>query len=1449
MQEDRKMNGQYKKRDIPWDRVVPFHREIARRAEESFFALPLGKTQSDRWSSIAELEPTDFAGDWHFPSQALISKSFRTLIHSGGLGEAFIGGPCWVRFKKENNHWHQEWCPFLYRSIRLDPQDEDRFQIIPEQGRWEVSPIVRGVRGVLEKKGFLPRKPLEDLIPEFLEVASAAAQATNQPLTACLVETLCRELPDFGELFAKDVDPASASHSPTPWVIFSPPPTGPLTQNLVRDYDRLSAIVSADTNSVGGLSLFEGFPDEAPTCDQEPTPIVSINDSQRAAVKGILESKPVTVISGPPGCGKSQVVLSLMLNAWQRGISVLFASNNNQAVDVVRQRLERFESYFPIAIRAGSRKKSNVTQALADTLNYITGKKGSAPNAKEGTRAKRNKLLKKQKALKAFLTSKLPQRVDEAVRSALGAYATFQQTLAKQQAAKEALLNELQAFGIQSGAETFAKEVVAPLDLWIAKIPEYEKLLDRDSTARKRINAEIKSAAETRERAVQRVGLDSTTVESWSWLVSGPGPELLRSWLDRFKDILARPLEQHLAPYEWDNKFEMWHGEEDANTWATTAKKLASDIRNACGQLVPKLAHVEAVNARFDNQSSQIQHLGIPADTDVAHNILSLWSAAFALETSLPNSRSDWLPWSQRRRAIRQMRRAEKSLRSSFPLTVWRSIGRLDSAGRNKLSEIVEQAQSWLTARSEWEGTRPVRDEIESVLAGLRGRCAELFVQENVPITQDFDKWKEVARSLLHTAGHADQAAIAWRKRVLAEAAAIELRSVTADFFAIASGVPIKEAWTQGPGRSFCEILMRLGSEPSAETVVDARTALYTDTLTVLIESWERARDAETLSRQLNLDLDSIPPSRRRCDDWKSEIPPNLPEELDFPQDRLPEKNDAVFQLSAKYRDWTSRWKQFCEQRQPELHKRSQDEYKWAVATLKEAVDLLPVGDQKATTKATLQSILDADTKEWPAAEIQQLFESYSPNRIRASIDGLEAQIEELSFDLAKQDWLRRMSADTAIQKAMDDLHTHYRRNNERIDEAAFGLFNKTLKAVPIWITTAQSPQSIPMSPDIFDILVIDEATQCTVTNILPLIYRAKCLAVIGDPEQLPAIPDIGPAAESALAAKFAIEENLLNVIGHAENDLYRAAVRCLPGGRHDVIALEEHYRSHPLIIGFSNRHVYQTALKLRTDPAHVADLPFGSSVHGQHVSGHCSRGPDNSSWQNPPEIEAVCDLVRRLRQSAEGRSRSLGIVTPFRAQMNSIAASLQTLGLLDGVTVGTAHTYQGDERDLMIFSPVVARGIGDGAARWVENPKNLINVAVTRARMALFVVADFDICRLQTGILGELAKYVDTVQKLRETSQDELELFSWMVVQGWNPLVHHVERDIEIDFVLTHEGRRLAIEVDSPPHENTTEQDKARDTFLRGMGYDVLRIPGRAVRETPSLVIKRIGERAGLPV
>ena len=94
-------------------------------------------------------------------------------------------------------------------------------------------------------------------------------------------------------------------------------------------------------------------------------------------------------------------------------------------------------------------------------------------------------------------------------------------------------------------------------------------------------------------------------------------------------------------------------------------------------------------------------------------------------------------------------------------------------------------------------------------------------------------------------------------------------------------------------------------------------------------------------------------------------------------------------------------------------------------------------------------------------------------------------------------------------------------------------------------------------APGLFDLLVIDEATQCTLTNMLPLIFRAKRLVVVGDPEQLPSMESLGVEAERTLAARFGVEE-WAEHLGHAGNDVYKTAVGVLPRRQADVISLVE---------------------------------------------------------------------------------------------------------------------------------------------------------------------------------------------------------------------------------------------------------------------------------------------------
>src|SRR5207249_2935473 len=95
--------------------------------------------------------------------------------------------------------------------------------------------------------------------------------------------------------------------------------------------------------------------------------VLPLNAEQRQSVVQGL-SAPLTVVTGPPGTGKSQVVTSLLVNlAWQEG-SVLFSSKNNHAVDVVEIRVNGLGP-SPLLLRLGKEEHhARIAQTVAAGL-------------------------------------------------------------------------------------------------------------------------------------------------------------------------------------------------------------------------------------------------------------------------------------------------------------------------------------------------------------------------------------------------------------------------------------------------------------------------------------------------------------------------------------------------------------------------------------------------------------------------------------------------------------------------------------------------------------------------------------------------------------------------------------------------------------------------------------------------------------------------------------------------------------------------------------------------------------------------------------------------------------------------------------------------------------------------------------------------------------------------
>jgi superfamily I DNA and/or RNA helicase len=191
-------------------------------------------------------------------------------------------------------------------------------------------------------------------------------------------------------------------------------------------------------------------------------------------------------------------------------------------------------------------------------------------------------------------------------------------------------------------------------------------------------------------------------------------------------------------------------------------------------------------------------------------------------------------------------------------------------------------------------------------------------------------------------------------------------------------------------------------------------------------------------------------------------------------------------------------------------------------------------------------------------------------------------------------------------------------------------------------------------------------------------------------------------------------------------------------------LLLDQHYRCHPEIIGFSNQRFYGGRLHVRT-PNRAR-----GGVYWDQVAGNFARGPRGRSVRNALEASTVIDrLVTEVTGNAPGSS--FGVVTAFRAQAELLRElAINRLGAgMEMITIDTVHRFQGDERDVIVLSPTVSADMPPFFVRVAGHP-NLLNVAVTRARRRLVVVGDRHACLRAGGALAELADYVAGCERAR---------------------------------------------------------------------------------------------------
>ncbi|MBV9022313.1 MAG: caspase family protein [Streptomycetaceae bacterium] len=288
--------------------------------------------------------------------------------------------------------------------------------------------------------------------------------------------------------------------------------------------------------------------------------------------------------------------------------------------------------------------------------------------------------------------------------------------------------------------------------------------------------------------------------------------------------------------------------------------------------------------------------------------------------------------------------------------------------------------------------------------------------------------------------------------------------------------------------------------------------------------------------------------------------------------------------------------------------------------------------------------------------------------------------------------------------------------------------------AVAGWAVTSLSARRFPRDPALFDLVVIDEASQCAIPHVLPLLFRAQRALIIGDAMQLAHISKVGPEREALIRRRAGLRSDWLEKrrLAYRRHSAFHAAERAAGG----TLFLDEHFRCHPHIATLSNELFYDGGLTILTDTRNRPSLPRPALIWS-HVAGQAIRPRNGGSWINADEIRKVDDSVRYLLEELPPEA-TIGVVTPFKPQADALRDRLSHYDQ-ERLRVGTVHTFQGGERDVMVFSLVAGEGMHGGAVSWIDRQLNLWNVAITRARSHLIVVGDRNLWSQRGGVAATL--------------------------------------------------------------------------------------------------------------
>jgi very-short-patch-repair endonuclease len=505
-------------------------------------------------------------------------------------------------------------------------------------------------------------------------------------------------------------------------------------------------------------------------------------------------------------------------------------------------------------------------------------------------------------------------------------------------------------------------------------------------------------------------------------------------------------------------------------------------------------------------------------------------------------------------------------------------------------------------------------------------------------------------------------------------------------------------------------------------------------------------------------------------------------------------------------------------------------------------------------------------------------------------LEDLQRRLSELSEQLASaseevwKSWVTLVPSTLTqedrerVQQLASVMRLSAERGDDQRDEDSRALrqqgralLKEVSRILNCWAVTSLSARNrIPFDAGFFDLLVIDEASQCDIASAVPLLYRAKAAVIIGDPEQLRHISSVSAQRDRKLLSQHDLASRFVHW-SYSTTSLFDLAATL--ASSEDIVMLRDHHRSHEDIIAFSNKQFYGDRLRVATRRSRLRMVARDEpAVRWIEATGRVER-PFTGGAVNRDEAKTV---VRELRALVLGRryEGTIGVISPFRAQANEIQRLVAADRDLHDALLGrafmadTVHRFQGDERDVMFFSTVVSAGMPDTGIGFLRSNPNLFNVAITRARAALWAIGD-SAAAMACGVdyLAEFAVYargvattaapVDradrylgadypVVAKPELVSDWERAFYRALFAAGLRPIPQYPEDGLLLDFALFDGERKLDIEVDGERYHRDWTGELCRRDVLRNhrlfeLGWEVMRFWVPEIRDDMNGCVERV--------